>query len=76
MHAYTLGEQDGSRTAYLAELCSGKVVQIADAEGRTRAATVGRVKVLLSCDQAVGSWCSSTSCCFLKTLPFGDRTVG
>ena len=48
VHAYTLGEQDGSRTAYLSELCSGKVVQIADAEGRTRAATVGRVKVLMS----------------------------
>jgi 3-dehydroquinate synthase class II len=55
VHAYTLGEQDGSRTAYLSELCSGKVVQIADAEGRTRAATVGRVKVLLSCRHAVSS---------------------
>ena len=48
MHAYTLGEQDGSRTAYLSELCSGKVIQIADAQGRIRAATVGRVKVLLT----------------------------
>jgi hypothetical protein len=33
------------RTAYLSELCSGAEVLVADAQGRTRTAIVGRIKL-------------------------------
>lgn len=43
VHAYTSGVE--GRTAYLSELSSGAIVQVADAAGRTRTAVVGRCKV-------------------------------
>jgi hypothetical protein len=43
VHAYVGAA--GGRTAYLAELKSGSQVLVADALGRQRSATVGRVKV-------------------------------
>ncbi|KAK9816998.1 hypothetical protein WJX72_008045 [[Myrmecia] bisecta] len=43
VHAYTAAP--GGRTAYLAELSSGKEVVVADARGRTQTAIVGRVKI-------------------------------
>ena len=43
VHAYTAAA--GGRTAYLSELATGHTVTVADADGRTRPALVGRCKV-------------------------------
>lgn len=43
VHAYTACPDN--QTAYLAELKSGKVVLVVDAEGHQRSAIIGRVKI-------------------------------
>ena len=43
MHAYL--QASGGRTAYLSELGAGAEVVVANAAGRQRIATVGRVKI-------------------------------